>query len=84
MSSLEPMEKQLKTITTALAELDTRSKEISDQGVIIEASIHDTTRQHCMIFLMLRRQSSSTRNITLLRGSSKTLQSKGKRLKSSR
>ncbi len=42
MTSLEPMEK---TITTALAELDTRSKEISDQGGIIEASIHDTTRQ---------------------------------------
>ncbi len=45
MSSLEPMVKQLKTIDTALAEIDTRSKEIFDQGVIIEASIHDTIRQ---------------------------------------
>ncbi len=44
-SSLEPMKKQLKTIHTALAELDTRSGEISDQRVTIEASIHDTIRQ---------------------------------------
>ncbi len=44
-SSLEPMEKQLKTIHTALAELDTRSGEISDQRVTIEASIHDTIRR---------------------------------------
>ncbi len=44
-SSLKPMEKQLKTIHTALAQLDTRSGEISDQRVIIEASIHDTIRQ---------------------------------------
>ncbi len=45
MSSLKPVEKKLKTIDTALAELDTRSKEISDQDMIIEASIQDTTRQ---------------------------------------
>ncbi len=43
--SLEPMEKQLKTIHTGLAELDTRSGEISDQRVTIEASIHDTIRR---------------------------------------
>ena len=36
------MEKQLKTIHTALAELDTRSEKIFDQRVTIEASIHDT------------------------------------------
>ena len=39
------MEKQLKTIHTALAELDTHSGEISDQRVTIEASIHDTIRR---------------------------------------
>ncbi len=44
-SSLEPMEKQLKTIHTALAELDTRYGKISDQRVTIEASIHDTIRR---------------------------------------
>ncbi len=44
-SSLEPMEKQLKTIHTALAQLDTRFGEISDQRVTIEASIHDTIRR---------------------------------------
>ncbi len=44
-SSLEPMEKQLKTIHTALAQLDTRSREISDQRVTIEASIHVTIRK---------------------------------------
>ncbi len=44
-SSLEPMEKQLKAIHTALAQLDTHSEEISDQGVTIEASIHDTIRR---------------------------------------
>ncbi len=43
--SLEPMEKQLKTIHTALAQLDTCSGEISDQRVTIEASIHDTIRR---------------------------------------
>ncbi len=45
MSSLEPMEKQLKTIHTALAQLDTRSGEICDQRVFIEASIHNTIRR---------------------------------------
>ena len=46
MPSLEPMEKQLKTIHTALAELDTHSGEISDQRVTIEASIiYDTIRR---------------------------------------
>ncbi len=44
-SSLEPMKKQLKTIHTALAQLDTRSGEISDQRVTIEASIHNTIRR---------------------------------------
>ncbi len=44
-SSLEPMEKKLKTIHTALAQLDTRSGEISDQRVTIEASIHNTIRR---------------------------------------
>ncbi len=44
-SSLKPMDKQLKTIHTALAQLDTRSREISDQRVTIEASIHDTVRK---------------------------------------
>ncbi len=44
------MEKQLKTIHTALAQLDTRSEEISDQRVTIEASIHNTIRRlHEMI-----------------------------------
>ncbi len=45
-SSMEPMEKKLKTIHTALAELDTHSGEISDQRVTIEASIiYDTIRR---------------------------------------
>ncbi len=44
-SSLEPMEKKLKTIHTALAQLDTRSEEISDQRVTIEASIHNIIRR---------------------------------------
>ena len=49
-SSLEPMEKQLKTIHTALAQLDTRSGEISDQRVTIETSIYNTIRRlHEMI-----------------------------------
>ncbi len=43
--SLEPMEKQLKTIHTVLAQLDTHSGEISDQRVTIEASIHDAIRR---------------------------------------
>ncbi len=44
-SSLKSMEKQLETIHTALAQLDTRSGEISDQRVTIEASIHNTIRR---------------------------------------
>ncbi len=44
-SSLEPMEKQLKSIHISLAQLDTRSREISDQRVTIEASIHDNIRR---------------------------------------
>ncbi len=44
-SSLEPMEKQLKTIHTALAQLNTRSREISDQRGTIEASIYNTIRR---------------------------------------
>ncbi len=45
ISLLEPIEKQLKTIHTALADLATRSREISDQKVTIEASIHDTVKR---------------------------------------
>ncbi len=45
VSTLEPMEKQMKIIHTALAQLDTRSGEISDQSVTIEASIHKTIRR---------------------------------------
>ena len=43
--SLEPMEKQLKTIHTALAQLDARSREISDQRGTIEVSIHNSIRR---------------------------------------
>ena len=46
-SSLEPMEKQLMTIKRALAQLDARHDEISDQRATIEADIHNTiTRLH--------------------------------------
>ena len=41
-ASLEPMEKQLTTINKALAQLDTRCGEISDQQAAIEADIHCT------------------------------------------
>ncbi len=44
-SLLEPMEKQVRIIHTALAQLDTSSREISNQRVTIEASIHDTVRR---------------------------------------
>ena len=44
-ASLEPMEKQLTTISKALAQLDTRSGEISDQQAAIEADIHNTFRK---------------------------------------
>ena len=41
-ASLEPMEKQLTTINKALAQLDTRCREISDQQAAVEADIHST------------------------------------------
>ena len=41
-ASLEPMEKQLTTINKALAQLDTRCGEISDQQAAVEADIHST------------------------------------------
>ena len=44
-ASLEPMEKQLTTINKALAQLDTRCGEISDQKAAIEADIHSTFRK---------------------------------------
>ena len=42
ISSLEPMEKQVKTIEKALVHLDTRCGEISDQRAVTEDSIHIT------------------------------------------
>ncbi len=39
------MEKQLMTISTALAQLDTRYEEITDQEATIEADIHNTLRR---------------------------------------
>ena len=44
-TSLEPMEKQLTTINKALAQLDTRCGEISDQQAAIEANIHSAFRK---------------------------------------
>ena len=44
-SSLEPMEKQLTTVKKALADLDVRYGEISDQRAAIEADIHRTTQR---------------------------------------
>ncbi len=44
-SSLEPMEKQLVTIKKALAELDVRRDELSNQQTIIEADIHKAMLQ---------------------------------------
>ena len=44
-SSLEPMEKQLATIKRALAQLDARCEEISNQRATMEANIHDTIRR---------------------------------------
>ena len=38
--SLEPMEKQVTTITEALAQLDARCAEISDQQAAVEADVH--------------------------------------------
>ena len=40
--SLEPMEKQVTTITKALAQLDARCAEISDQRAAVETDIHTT------------------------------------------
>ena len=39
-TSLEPMEKQVTTITKALAQLDARCAEISDQRAAVEADVH--------------------------------------------
>ena len=39
-ASLEPMEKQVTTITKALAQLDARCAEISDQRAAVESDIH--------------------------------------------
>ena len=39
-ASLEPMEKQVTTITKALAQLDARCAEISDQRAAVEADVH--------------------------------------------
>ena len=41
-ASLEPMEKQVTTITKALAQLDARCVEISDQRAAVEADVHTT------------------------------------------
>ena len=41
-ASLEPMEKQVTTITTALAQLDAHCAEVSDQRAAVEADIHAT------------------------------------------
>ena len=43
--SLQPVEKQLKTITRALADLDKHCGEISYQQAAIEADIHHTTQR---------------------------------------
>ena len=41
-ASLEPMEKQVTTITKALAQLDARCAEISDKRAAVEADVHTT------------------------------------------
>ena len=41
-ASLEPMEKQVTTITKALTQLDARCAEISDQRAAVEADVHTT------------------------------------------
>ena len=43
--SLEPMEGKLNTVEKALAQLDTRRREVSDQQAAIESNIHDTIRE---------------------------------------
>ncbi len=45
ISSFEPMEKQLTTISIALAQLDIRCGEVTDQQATIETYIHDTMRK---------------------------------------
>ena len=42
--SLEPMEDKLNTVEKALAQIDTRCGEVSDQREVIEDSIHDAIR----------------------------------------
>ena len=44
-SSLKPMEEELTIVNKALAQLDIRSGEISDQRAAIEANIHDKIQQ---------------------------------------
>ena len=44
-ASLEPMEKQVTTITKALAQLDACCAEISDQRAAVEANVHTTFRK---------------------------------------
>ena len=44
-ASLDPMEKQLATVNKALAQLDTRRGEISNQRAAVEAKIHRTFRK---------------------------------------
>ena len=44
-ASLEPMEKQVTTITKALAQLDSRCAEISDQRAAVEADVHTAFRK---------------------------------------
>ena len=44
-ASLEPMENQVTTITTALAQLDTHCVEISDQRATVEADVHTAFRK---------------------------------------
>ena len=44
-ASLEPMEKQVTTITKALAQLDARCAEISDQRAAVEADVHSAFRK---------------------------------------
>ena len=43
--SLEPMEGKLNTVKKALAQLDTRCGEVSDQREVIEGSIHDAIKE---------------------------------------
>ena len=49
-ASLEPMEEQVTTITKALAQLDTRCAEISDQRAAVEADVHTVFgKLHCIL-----------------------------------